>query len=78
MGFHVSHESQWATTKCPSGCSCLAAEPKDLCAVENHLDGNGQFITCLHDGSCAYQHPFMKGDLCGCPVRKEIFVTYQI
>jgi hypothetical protein len=78
MGFHVSHESQWATTKCPSGFSCLTGEPRDLCAVENHTEGNVQFIKCLYRGSCSYQHPFKDGDLCGCPVRKEIFTAYQI
>jgi len=78
MGFQVSHESQWAATKCPSGFSCLTGEPKDLCAVENHTEGNVHFIKCLHDGCCSYQHPIMKGDLCGCPVRKEIFISYQI
>jgi hypothetical protein len=78
MEFRVSHESQWATTKCPSGCSCLTGEPKNLCAVENYTEGTVHFIRCLHDGSCPYQHPFKNGELCGCPVRKEIFTTYQI
>ena len=29
-------------------------------------------------GCCSYQHPSMKGDLCMCPVRKEIFITYHV
>ncbi len=77
MELQVSHESRWATTKCPSGFSCLAAEPTDLCSVETFVDGTVQFIKCLHNGCCTYQHPFGKGDVCMCPVRKEIFSTYK-
>ena len=78
MAFHVSHASQWATNKCPSGFACLTAELKDFCAVECYGDGNVHSIKCLHDSCCSYQHPSVKGDLCMCPVRKEIFITYHV
>ena len=77
MELHVSHESRKATTKCPSGLSCLTAEPTDLCAVETYVDGKVQFIKCLHNGSCSYQHPFGRVEACMCPVRKELFTTYN-
>ena len=78
MKYIVSHESRCATTKCPSGFSCLTGEKTDLCAVETSVDGEVRIIKCLNDSGCSYRHPFGRGDLCMCPVRQEINKTYKI
>ena len=79
MELQVSDESRWATQKCPSGLSCLTADRKDFCAVEQCSNGQARFIKCLEEGNgCTYLHPFGNGNYCMCSVRQEIFNKYQI
>jgi len=78
MKYEVSEEARRATSKCLSSFSCLTGEKLDLCAVEKCVNGQVHLLTCRHNGNCSYRHPFGQGDLCMCPVRKELFNKYQI
>lgn len=78
MSYHVSAESQKATTGCEKGFSCLMGDRKDLCVVEACVDGKVHFIKCLNRGYCSYQQPFGMGHVCTCPTRKELFNKFKI
>jgi len=78
MDIHVSDEAQSAAINCKKGFSCSKRERKDLCVVEECINGKVHFIKCLNDGYCSYQQSFGDGFFCSCPVRKELFNRYQI
>lgn len=78
MELQISDQSRRAATECTKGFSCLTGERKDLCVVENCINGQVYFIKCLQDGGCAYRIPFGMNHLCLCPVRKELFNEYKI
>ncbi len=79
MEIHVSDEALGAATRCAKGFSCIKGEEKDLCVVEECVDGKVHFIKCKSDGACSYQQSFGFSYLiCYCPVRIEIFQKYKI
>ena len=77
MDIHISEEVRRTATNCKKKFSCLEEERKDLCKVENCIDGKVHFIKCLNDEYCPYKQSFGDSFFCSCPVRKEIFNKYN-
>jgi hypothetical protein len=74
----VSDKAIKRTTECTKNFSCLSRDPIYLCEIESHPSQSVYFIKRLNDMTCNYSYSF--GDLycCTCPVRQEIYKSYNI
>jgi hypothetical protein len=78
MDICVSNETLSQTTRCKKNMSCLKGSTDHLCPVEQCVRGKVHFVTCLNKEGCSYRIPFADGQVCHCPVRKEIYNKYHV
>jgi hypothetical protein len=78
MDIFIKEEIIKETTNCLKGFSCLSGKGKDLCRVLACFDDDIHFILCQNDEFCSYQKKVSERVYCDCPVRKEIFKSYNI
>ena len=67
-----------STTKCENNFSCLSENRDDLCKVTYTVEDKVYFIECQNTEPCSYVVPFGHSFFCTCPVRKKIYVRYNM
>jgi hypothetical protein len=78
MIFKVDDLTINKTTKCEKNFSCLSKKRKDLCKVTYTVEDKVYFVECQNTEPCSYVVPFGHSFFCSCPVRKEVYVRYNI
>ena len=78
MIFKVDDSAIKETTHCEKKFSCLSEKRKNLCKVTYTVEDKVYFIECTNTEPCCYMLPFGHSFFCTCPVRKEIYVRYNI
>ncbi|MGC9553971.1 MAG: hypothetical protein ACP5EK_01535 [Thermoplasmatota archaeon] len=65
------------TTKCHRDFACLEEEDGRTCPVERYLGDGLLFVEPADDIYCSYRTSFGHSYICGCPVRRELYLSYQ-
>jgi hypothetical protein len=76
--FKVDDSTINKTTRCEKNFSCLPKKRKDLCKVTYTVEDKVYFVECQNTEPCSYVVPFGHSFFCSCPVRKEVYVRYNI
>lgn len=64
--------------KCDREFQCLSGNEECLCPVEDTIEENILFIHSPKGNFCPYRMSFGYSFICGCPVRKYLFLKYKI
>lgn len=72
----ISPDAIEQTTRCDKDFACLESSEHPLCKSQYCVDCKVLFIYPPTDSNCAYPVTFGSGDVCTCPVRKEIYRKY--
>ncbi|MDP2845570.1 MAG: hypothetical protein Q8N79_05800 [Candidatus Methanoperedens sp.] len=78
MNLKIREEILKSATKCKKDFSCLSGERKDLCKVELCIGDKLHFIKCMNSNPCSYRTTFGYSFVCTCPVRKELYIRYNL
>ena len=78
MILEVDDSTVKKTTKCENNFSCLPEKRKELCKVTYQVDDKVYFVECQKTEPCSYVVPFGHSFVCTCPVRKEVYVRYNM
>ena len=75
----VSEEILKRTTICRKDFGCLSDTTNNLCKVELALGSEPILFLCKEEKPCCtYTWEFGGGNICSCPVRKELNQRYRI
>jgi hypothetical protein len=67
-----------AATRCNDDSSCIRGNLAQLCQVVDCISNDVHFVKCVDEPACNYKVPFANEYVCNCPVRQELFNTYNL
>jgi hypothetical protein len=76
--FKIDKETLKKSENCRKRCSCLCANKRDICAIDFCVGKEIYFVKFPDGKPCPNMNTFGKGNICECPVRKELYDKYQI
>ena len=78
IDFQVSDATIKDAKLCKKNCSCLTDSGKNICKVEKYISNELIFVQPTNNNLCDYRISLGESYVCTCPIRKELYLRYQI
>lgn len=76
--FRIDKKTLKKTAGCLKKCSCICSNKRDICEIDFCVGKEIYFVKFPSGKACSNMETFGKGNICECPIRKQIYERYQI